>query len=481
MELPTSCSTVPEYIEVLKETIKAYSFLYEHHAVDFYIHNYFNSANFPVEWRDLLESASVQDLIALASHGTSKPEWPKSLHVFLNLIQTVSLQRNPSKETRDMPLKELPIIIKNGMNLKKQHEVAYLSALINSVAESQGIDRIMDIGAGQGYLDICLAFQYNKTVIGVDDDEIQTCGAKRRTDLANKKLYNDGESQGELFHINRRVHAHETFAVLVQEVSDSVKTNTLVSDMTSSQTSGWLLCGLHACGDLTPAIMQHFLDSDANALVCVGCCYNRLTEPKNHVPDRPAGFPLSAYMRSQSPMFHLGFSARNLACQATLRWEEEGGVGNFLRHHYRALLQLVLFENNLMDRARANSKSSTDHDIIIGRMKGPSAFSKGFPFYAKLALSRLRIDTEAEGLTEHKLKKYEESYRHREKEIAIVWTLRSLLGDVFESLLLADRFQYLTEQREVKGLDRIELVPLFDPLASPRNMVIVCTKLSKAK
>ncbi|KAJ3019004.1 UNVERIFIED_CONTAM: hypothetical protein HDU68_010899 [Siphonaria sp. JEL0065] len=63
-----------------------------------------------------------------------------------------------------MTVKELPT-----KRVKKQHEVAYLSSLINCVAESQNIDRIMDIGAGQGYLDICSHF--NKAVIGVDDDE----------------------------------------------------------------------------------------------------------------------------------------------------------------------------------------------------------------------------------------------------------------------------------------------------------------------
>ncbi|KAJ3031530.1 UNVERIFIED_CONTAM: hypothetical protein HDU68_003066 [Siphonaria sp. JEL0065] len=339
-----------------------------------------------------------------------------------------------------MALKELPTVIKTGMNVKKQHEVAYLSALINSVAESQNIDRIMDIGAGQGYLDICLAFQYNKTVIGVDDDEIQTCGAKRRTDLVNKKLYTNASPQGRVYHINRRVRANETFAAVVKEVSESMNFDGVdqeATDLNSGNdgTGGWLLCGLHACGDLTPAIIKHFLDSDATALVI--CFY----------------------------VFVFVFWL--IAIQRAIL---------LAKPRYGGRKVEVLFENGLMERARANSKSSTDHDIIIGRMKGPAPFAKGFPHYAKLALSRLKIDTDAEGLSEERLKEYENRYKSRENEIAIVWTLRSLLGEVFESLLLADRYQFLLEQCEQKGLDRIELIPLFDPVASPRNMVLICTK-----
>ncbi|KAI8617140.1 methyltransferase domain-containing protein [Chytriomyces sp. MP71] len=352
------------------------------------------------------------------------------------------------------------------MSPKKQHEVANLASLINAVASKQGIERIMDIGAGQGYLDISLAFQYGKTVIGVDDDEIQTCGAKRRTDIVNSYVQRRAsDGVGKLLHVNRRVHKNETFASLLDDVS-------------GSQDSHWLLCGLHSCGDLTPAVMKHFLESEATALVVVGCCYNKLTEKKPSEPHlhENVGFPLSSYLLSQSPRFHLGFSARTLACQATCRWTEpdDGGAENFKKHHYRALLQFVLHQHGLMERARNNSKPSPDHDIIIGRLK-PNAFSSGFASYAKLALSRLHIDADAEGLAHEILQRYDDRYKGRELEIAIVWTLRSMMGDIFESLLLADRFLFLTEQLQDDG-SLVQLVPLFEPIISPRNMALIAVK-----
>ncbi|KAJ3242567.1 hypothetical protein HDU81_000012 [Chytriomyces hyalinus] len=379
----------------------------------------------------------------------------------------------------------------NGLSPKKQHEVQYLAALINSIASQRGIERIMDIGAGQGYLDLSLAFQYGKTVIGVDDDQVQTCGAKRRSDLLETKGFvkRGDVPAGKLFHVNRRVHANETFASLVEQIgkaagdeggksASSDGGNQELFGMGANEASeNWLLCGLHACGDLTPAVMKHFLQSEASALVVVGCCYNMLTENKPEAPSlhSAVGFPLSAYMLSRSPIFHLGFAARTLACQATCRWaDDEQGADNFRRHHFRALLQYVLSQHGLTDRARANSKASVDQDIIIGRLK-PSAFTQGFPFYAKLALSRLKMDAAVEGLTDAVLHAYEDAFREREIEIAIVWTLRSMMGEVFESMLLADRYLYLTEQLGVDG-GTVELLPLFEPVLSPRNMALVAVK-----
>ena len=56
------------------------------------------------------------------------------------------------------------------------------------------------------------------------------------------------------------------------------------------------------------------------------------------------------------------------------------------------------------------------------------------------------------------------------------YSLRAVLAPVIESCILLDRLVYLKEQAEVvAGKQRItaELVPLFDPSISPRNMAII--------
>jgi hypothetical protein len=56
------------------------------------------------------------------------------------------------------------------------------------------------------------------------------------------------------------------------------------------------------------------------------------------------------------------------------------------------------------------------------------------------------------------------------------YSLRAVLAPVIESYILLDRLLYLKEQAElVAGKERItaELVPLFEPSISPRNMAII--------
>lgn len=62
------------------------------------------------------------------------------------------------------------------------------------------------------------------------------------------------------------------------------------------------------------------------------------------------------------------------------------------------------------------------------------------------------------------------------------YSLRAVLAPVIESYILLDRLLYLKEQAElVAGKERVtaELVPLFDPSISPRNMAIIAHRGSR--
>ncbi|KAJ3038962.1 hypothetical protein HK097_002989 [Rhizophlyctis rosea] len=187
-----------------------------------------------------------------------------------------------------------------------------------------------------------------------------------------------------------------------------------------------------------------------------------------------------------------------LACQATCRWSEQSDAReNFSRHFYRALLQVVIKELDLLPSVEDS------RDIVVGRL-GRDAFGRGFANYARNALERLRVDVErdVEGRKEFSgesgeggvLEGFEERYGEREKEVAVVWTLRAMLAEAIESLILVDRFLCLLERSgegdlggEVVGSDAVDgepniplvvmLVPVFEPVDSPRNMVIVAKKL----
>jgi predicted RNA methylase len=79
-----------------------------------------------------------------------------------------------------------------GMTPKKLVEVQAVSKIIHASAQSSCVTKILDLGAGQGHLDIILALHFGYTVIGVDDDKLQTCGAARKANAATSRYPKDG-------------------------------------------------------------------------------------------------------------------------------------------------------------------------------------------------------------------------------------------------------------------------------------------------
>lgn len=97
-----------------------------------------------------------------------------------------------------------------------------------------------------------------------------------------------------------------------------------------------LLTGLHACGDLSVALLRHFCCCpEVVALASVGCCYMKLSDP--------GGYPLSQWVAAL-PGCELSYRLREGACHAL---EEYAGrlqsAGPGLRSHcYRAALETVI-------------------------------------------------------------------------------------------------------------------------------------------
>lgn len=54
------------------------------------------------------------------------------------------------------------------------------------------------------------------------------------------------------------------------------------------------------------------------------------------------------------------------------------------------------------------------------------------------------------------------------------WSIRAALGPVLETLLLLDRLLFLQEQDDI--LEAV-MVPIFDPILSPRNMALIAKKV----
>lgn len=333
-----------------------------------------------------------------------------------------------------------------GMVEKKIHEVERMTPVIKQLAKDHHIESIMDLGAGQGYLSRSLAYRSNLKVLAVDSSEVQTCGAKRFDERIIKHLKKSDVLQ--LHHVNEFITPDNA--------------STILSRWSQVQSEKWLLCGLHTCGDLASMILRLFTASpEITCLVNVGCCYHFLSEQSPH-----CGFPLSETIKKTN--LFIGHTARMLSSQVPERWVEKADDTLIaLEHHFfRALLQQIMVEKGLAVAGAAP---------VIGRLNKKKDFTS-FPVYVKAAASRLNLPPDT--ISDKVAEEYYNDYKARQidRQIAFVWSLRAILAPVLESIILVDRWLYLNDAIPDSPTKKVYLWPLFDPMTSPRNMVIMATK-----
>lgn len=185
-----------------------------------------------------------------------------------------------------------------------------------------------------------------------------------------------------------------------------------------------------------------------------------------------------------------------LSCQSPWLWGSVQSVEEvtfmFRKHLFRTVLQVLLVKHGIVDRNKPRS---------IHLKKIPNRYFDSFHKYVRIALAILNTEliTDGEnyvneseldlyvekilkkgdiasrkiihvqvGQLELLLEKYE---THSFPILCLFWSLRALLGTVVENIILLDRFIYLMENSKNNNLD-IALIPLFDHLKSPRNMVL---------
>ncbi|XP_052087976.1 probable methyltransferase-like protein 25 [Mytilus californianus] len=80
-----------------------------------------------------------------------------------------------------------PLVISNFMTSKKCHEVNIMSDVCSYISKNAGVDVIVDMGSGKGYLSTQLVYQHNLCVVAVDAQTINTHGAQKRASLLGKQ------------------------------------------------------------------------------------------------------------------------------------------------------------------------------------------------------------------------------------------------------------------------------------------------------
>ncbi|KAJ2603210.1 hypothetical protein H4R99_002451 [Coemansia sp. RSA 1722] len=504
-KLITSSVTLPEgydsidiYADALCRAYRDYGYLAQMHIVDFFVSGHWKQL--PLEWQEYFdnEDFDIAELIDMASAATVAPGCPESLRTYVQQMFALQFPRTKTRAKPGVDISnqkqqqqtQIPKYFLGGMSPKKHAEVVELSQLINSVAVNTGCRRIADVGAGQGYLTRVLAYANSSSkaeLLAIDHDWKQARGAEKYQESTLKRLKGP-RARADGFEWDDSLTSRITHDV---QAIDMQTTGALGDLCKKNIDDGrFMLCGLHACGDLSSAVLKTFAESDAAAVVLVPCCYNHITEnakqtdscadvPLNQsAPGAQPGFPLSTRFSS----VFLGTNSLKAACQAAPRWEHdaEGTMESFRRNFFRALLHyLMVTDGGLSTSAKfpvVGKITATDlqrasdeaHDQFTDEF---SEEDKDFAVYARAALAKLQypwVPTVAQCARCHR------EMRHGLKQMAAVWALRSMVGALIESILVVDRAAYLSEHCGAGGT--VGAFALFDPVTSPRNIVLVAQR-----
>ncbi|KZV17663.1 hypothetical protein F511_16822 [Dorcoceras hygrometricum] len=432
-------------------------------------------------------------------------------------------------------------VISQGMNQKKKHEIESLAAVIALIAGVIGANTVVDVGSGKGYLSQVLCFENELSVIAIDASShhgsITDARAKRIKKYYAAKMRKSCPAQRGLSApktVTCRVLSPDmlkNISSLLQEndfeksnifdksIEEKSRKGSIGSETASlsytNEKSSLILAGLHACGDLSVTMLRTFVEcEEVKSVVSIGCCYNLLSEKGIHKADFQSGFPMSKGANSASLL--LGRSARDLACQSSDRWKDLGetaGLHNFELHAFRAAFQMVfdvasscftiaqillryypeiLIQSPAIGRQGKALRRQHRRRILesdAGTIKAADVVAEAssylndaneetdtvdrysmFVKFCQSGLSRL-------GLSNFHDIDFSDLWKETKQFSELIgpyWTLRAALGPVLETVLLLDRLLFLQEQDDL--LEAV-MLPIFNPILSPRNVALIAKKL----
>ncbi|KAL5716207.1 hypothetical protein ACHQM5_017931 [Ranunculus cassubicifolius] len=500
-----SCNSASEtlhWINAIINFLIPYKPLMDAHIVHFFKDRLWESID--NQWLDCLRDESIENLLKIPS-GLVQDDWPDSLKEFILTLRALALPRDQvelQKIAPDLHVTSVGNVLAQGMNLKKKHEVETLAAIVNAFRENVGAETIIDVGAGQGYLAQVLNFQYQLSVIAIDASSHHGAVTSARAERIRKhyasKMRKSQKGTKEL-NVPKTVSVHVLSSDMLKALGDRIANENIIEqpneiDKDSSNSKASLvLAGLHACGDLSVTMLRTFCEcEEVKAVISIGCCYNLLSEQGLGNGNSQCGFPMSKGIKLAG--FSLGKSACDLGCQSAERWKvltKEAALQNFKLHAFRAAFQMVLHknypeilkkspsigrqgkalrrkiqQNHRTSDGTSDEKTSSSRYENIEYLEGYSSFNK----FCESGIHRL-------GLLPCKETDILKSWNQTEPFAELIgpyWTLRACLGPVVETLILLDRLLFLQEHgNSVKAA----MLPIFDPVLSPRNVAIIAQKV----
>ncbi|XP_054855323.1 methyltransferase-like protein 25B [Eublepharis macularius] len=502
-----------------------YGFLLDAHVVEFFAEGLWG--RLPPSWQAALADLPSPQLAALLLRrgaASSGRVWPLSLLAFAAAAHALSFPRRPRARAEARPEEfqgnawhrsPLDPPFRKHVKPKKQHEIRRLAQLVKELSEATGCRQVVDVGSGQGHLSRFLAFGLHLSVTAVEHDPHlvgQAIKFDRELLQALKKEQAKGTQAGDLSlrgpsHVVGRVDPQapwQDFLHLLQQRKG--EEGSPGADGTPKTSPGFhrgpeekdcqkagpqrrmncgkdqqqplgggealgpfcprsplplerpmLLTGLHACGNLSVALLWHFVHCpQVVGITSVACCYMKLTVQEAALAPGPraCGYPLSAWV-SGLPGHQLSYKAREGACHALEDYLRRlaGDSATLRTHCFRAMLETVI-------RAADPTKKR------LGVQTINKSHMLTFEEYIRLGLERVGLNPGL-ALDQAAL----EAMLGQQQRVVAFFCLALLLAPVVETLLMLDRMIYLQEH----GF-QCELIPLFDPALSPRNLVLVAAK-----
>ncbi|XP_001603138.1 protein RRNAD1 [Nasonia vitripennis] len=480
------CSGIRGTVEQIFRALKIYGWMLDAYVVDFFEDDLWQKL--PSVWRSFLDQLSPDELGRwILGESENKKVWPLSLLALRRFIQVAEIGRdhrkpsttlkcsastcriveenreeNPAKKQK-LEEKKPTITAKDGQfdNLfgkhvkqKKRYEINVMSEIAANSAKKANCNCIVDIGSGMGHLARVLAYRHELSV---------TCVEQNRSLLDGARKWDEQLSASLAKHLpDFRERKPRHVSLLVEASSEARRqladqlTRVFGEDEDNNDT-GFGIVGLHPCGDLAASLLRLYANEESARFICiVGCCYMKLTLSETGAE---IGYPMSRHLRAMNENCRLSYAALEVACHAVEKHCDKLKTNNYsdlIVHAYRAVLECLLLEKN---------PSLRHTQLKNTKLKDGTSFEE----YCKAATENLEIKDRP---TDADFDREEVKSRLQQwKRVLTFGSLRLLLASLVETLVLFDRFLYLSELNLSPSLKSE-----FDARVSPRNILLVSVK-----
>ncbi|XP_019518187.1 PREDICTED: protein RRNAD1 isoform X3 [Hipposideros armiger] len=419
----------------LTRVLSLYRSIVDAYIIEFFTDNLWGTL--PCSWQEALDGLNPPQLATLLLEMPREGEvvryrsvWPLTLLALKSTARALAFTRTPRFQTPSEFLENpsqssrLTAPFRKHVRPKKQHEIRRLGELVKKLSDVTGCTQVVDVGSGQGHLSRFMSLGLGLKVKSIEGDQRLVGRARRLDQELLQTLEKEDKRKLQGVPTAPRCSPHH----VARWVDPTALCDELLLPLENAPRGGarLLLTGLHACGDLSVALLRHFSCPEVAALALVGCCYMKLSDP--------GGYPLSQWVAAL-PGSELSYRLREGACHALEEYAErlQDTAPGLRTHCYRAALEAAI------RRAQPELRRPGVQGI-------PRAHEAKIEQYVRRGLQRVGLDPQlpldAAALC---------AQQAQENRVVAFFSLALLLAPLVETLILLDRLLYLQEQGEGPG------------------------------